>query len=466
MKRNVLSSLLIALLSFAIRADAQQVLLFSEYLEPASEELNETLKKTKAITPEFDALIAELKAKAYQTDSKIASKTDLAAHLVRRVAINADLPYEQNEPFISEAADLLPGNFVVEVIWGDLFFYSKDYENAISHYENALNVHPDNIETIGKAGLSYMFLMNYEKALENIDQYLTKFPDAFFFLYSAGNCNMELRQYDEAITKFEAALEVCNNPQDKKDIESLISKAREALASTSDSSSEEDQRFVITFAGNSRDDLSDVTFDMLDEIYYDVTNLVNYNPDVKINIVFFLTEDYYQNEQNWSAAAAQGIQIMVPLKTGYKNQEYVKGLLAHEFTHTLINLKTQNRCPIWIHEGLAQYQEYTTSYGSPDTIRSDFESVLQNDFIENQLFIPLDKVGAYIGSSDSTDIVRGYVASYMAMRCMADFYGEQSFDSLLSELGKGKSLNESIQEATGKSYSEFQDEYKEWLRNQ
>lgn len=277
---------------------------------------------------------------------------------------------------------------------------------------------------------------------------------------------MELRQYDEAITKFETALEVCNNPQDKKDIESLIRKAKEALASTSDSSSEEDQRFVITFAGNSRDDLSDVTFDMLDEIYYDVTNLVNYNPDVKINIVFFLTEDYYQNEQNWSAAAAQGIQIMVPLKTGYKNQEYVKGLLAHEFTHTLINLKTQNRCPIWIHEGLAQYQEYTTSYGSPDIIRSDFESILQNDFIENQLFIPLDKVGAYIGSSDSTDIVRGYVASYMAMRCMADFYGEQSFDSLLSELGKGKSLNESIQEATGKSYSEFQDEYKEWLRNQ
>ena len=160
------------------------------------------------------------------------------------------------------------------------------------------------------------------------------------------------------------------------------------------------------------------------------------------------------------------MQILIPLKSGYKSEEYVKGLLAHEFTHTMINLKTNNRAPLWVHEGLAQYQEYTTSYGAPDVLRPDFENCLQNDFVENELYIPLDQVPSYIGGSDRSNVIRGYVASYMAMRCMADFYGEQSFDTLLSAIGRGKNIHEAVEEATGKDYSDFEDEVKEYIKNQ
>ena len=49
---------------------------------------------------------------------------------------------------------------------------------------------------------------------------------------------------------------------------------------------------------------------------------------------------------------------------------------------------------------------------------------------------------------------------------MADYYGEQSFDTLLTALGKGKSIQEAVHEATGKEYDEFQDELKDWIKNQ
>ena len=120
---------------------------------------------------------------------------------------------------------------------------------------------------------------------------------------------------------------------------------------------------------------------------------------------------------------------------------------------------------MWVHEGLAQYQEYSTENGSPENLRSDFEGTLQRDFIEGGLFIPLDKVPAYIGSSDRKNVNRGYIASYLAIRCMADRYGEQSFDILLDALGKGKDIREAVKEATGNEYSDFQEEYKDWVKN-
>lgn len=451
---------------FINQVNAQKLELFNNSLKPVSQELEQQLKGINRVGSILDGIITTLEAKAYIPKASQEAKTNLAAFILKKAILQREQPYESNEPLLLEASELVPNNFFVEATWGDMLFFVKNYENSIPHYENALNRDENNYEIIGKCGLAYMYILRYEKALEYIENYLSKYPKNFNFLYSAGRCHFDLNNYDEAIDYWETALENTTDPSSIKTIEELLRKAKEALASTSDSSQEEDQRFVITFAGNSQEDLSDITFDILNEIYYDVTSLLGCDPDVRINVVFFLTEDYYKLGQDWSAAGAQGIQIMIPLKSGYKSEEYVKGLLAHEFTHTIINLKTNNRAPLWVHEGLAQYQEYATSYGSPDVLRPDFSRYMENDFIEKGLFISLSKIPAYIGSSNKDDVARGYVAAYSAIRCMADYYGEGSFDTLLSAIGRGKSIQEAVKEATGRDYNEFQDEVKDWIKNQ
>ena len=440
--------------------------LFDECLKPSNQNLLETFDKINDVDDNLERIIKDLKTDAHSINATLEQKTDLAAFLLKKVLLQKNLPYEKNEDLLIEASELVPGNFYLETFWGDILLLTKDFENSIIHYESALDKKPEDDQIIGKCGLAHFSVLHYEKALEYYQIYLAKNPKDFLILSYAGVCENELTNYDEAIEFWEKALEIAPNEKSKKEIEDLIRQAKEKMASTSDSTQDEDQRFVISFAGNSREDLGDITFDMLNEIYYDVTNLLNCNPDVRFNVIFYLTDDYYKEGQGWSAAAASGLKIMIPLKTGYKDENYVKGTLAHEFTHTIINLKTNNRAPLWIHEGLAQYQEYSTSYGSPDVIRSDFESTLQNDFIDKGLFIPLNRIPAYIGSQDRKDIVRGYVASYMAIRCMADLYGEQSFDTLLSAIGKGKNVQEAVNEATGKDYDEFQDELKTWIKNQ
>lgn len=462
MIKRILATTVLLFLSALLNG---QILLFNDYLKPATPEFIAELAAITAISPAFDRRIEELRKLANQPTAANENKVDLAAFLLRKIALQSSLSYEANEDLIFEVADLLPGDYYVESLWGDLLYFKGDYEQALSHYENALFKRPEDIDLHGRMGLAAMQQMLYENAITHFEKVLAGKPETFFVLYALGRCHFELKHLDEAIEFWEKALKLAKDDREKKAIEEALNQARELLASTSDATREEDQRFVIHFAGNSQKDLGDITFEMLEEIFFQVTDSLNFKPEVKINIIFFLTEEYYKVSREWSAGSAQGIQIMVPLKSGYKSPDYVKGLLAHEFTHTIIHLKTSNRCPLWLNEGLAQYQEFNAAYGSPETLRPDYENILQKDFIDKRNFVELNQVPSLIGGSSHYQIARGYLASYLAVRCMAEFYGEQSFDSLLSSLGRGKSLDEAMNEATGKSMGDFQAEYEEWLRN-
>lgn len=456
--------LIIAAMFFCIAARAD-VLLFENHIDPADPQLLEELKKFSTLSDELDKRIEELRNAAYKSGASSEAKKNLAAFIMRKLNLRRDLPYEQNEDLILEAFDLVPGNPVIETLWGDMLYFSGNYEKALSHYENAFYNSPDNMKLAAKCGLAAQQLMHYEKALEYFQKALKVNPDSFFLLFSIGRSNYELKYFEEAIEYWEKAAKIAKNEREQRAVEDAIKAAKEMLASTEGSTRDENQRFVIHFAGNSQEDLGEIAFDTLDEIFFQVTELLAYNPDVKINVVFFLTEEYYKINKDWSAGAAQGIQIMIPLKSGYKSPDYIKGLLAHEFTHTIIHLKTNNRCPLWLNEGLAQYLEFTASNGSPEEMRYDYVSIYENEFVEKQSYVRLNEVPSYIGGSSRLNISKGYIASYLAVRCMADFYGEASFDSVLTALGQGKSIDEAMVEATGKDMSDFQQEFEGWLRN-
>lgn len=442
--------------------------MFKDRLHASSEEIDDQIKK--ASIEKLNAIIEKNRPKVESGTADKSFKQNLAACLIQKSLLLKQSPYQNLEEFFTEADSLLPNNYYIESTWGDVLLNNQKYDEALSHYNSALSDNDPQLkitpEFYMKAGFSAINAMQYNSAAEYFDKAINMEPGNFHAYFGAGMSYYELKSYEEANERLETALELAK-PYEKKYVEALLSKIKEFLASTENSDTDEDQRFVVHFAGNSKDDLGDITFDILDDIYFQVTDSLNFHPDVKINIVFFLTEDYYKMGKDWSAASAQGIQIMVPLKSGYKSQEYVKGLLAHEFTHTIIHLKSKNKCPLWLNEGLAQYQEFTASYGSPDQIRPDFERVMNDEFINGEGYLSLNKAQAMISTSqDHGNVSRGYIASYMATRCLADLYGENSFDEILSKLGEGKSFNEAMMDSIGRTQSEFEEEYADWLKSQ
>ncbi len=449
---------------FATSAFAQFEM-FGELLEPATLELQKEIKKFFTPGQQLDEKIESLRKLAYATRAPQSSKQDLAAFILKKIALQRLLPFKSNEDLIYEAADLLPGNFYVEKTWGDLLYIKGNYEKALTHFENGVYKKPDNLQILGLAGITSLQLMQYEKALDYFNKVYATEKNSFFLLYSMGRCHFELKNFEEAISLWEKALLLTKDENNRAALEKAIANAKEMMASTDGLTRDESQRFIFHFAGNSQEDLGDVTYELMDEIFDQVTGDLQYSPDVKINIIFFLTDEYYKINKDWSAGAAQGIKIMVPLKSGYKSQEYIKGLLAHEFTHTIIHLRTNNRCPLWLNEGIAQFQEFKAAYGSGEDLRPDYESLFQNEIIDNKKFYKLSQVPSLIGSSSRKNISMGYLTSYLAVKYMVERNGTSSLEDVLAALGEGKDLNQAIEAATGNDYSGFQNDLQDWMRN-
>ncbi|NLF98421.1 MAG: tetratricopeptide repeat protein [Candidatus Riflebacteria bacterium] len=459
--KKLLTILLLVLLPCSLRA---QIQLFRQPLPPATPEVQQEYQIYNALGDELDHKIEDLRDAAYAIGATREQKLDLAAFLLKKIMLRVDRTYEENEDLMLETARLAPDNIIVETFWGDLLYFKGNYEKALEHFEYVHGREPDDMQIIGKIGLAAVQMMDYEKAIEYLGRAVNTFPDSFFILFYLGKSNYELHYFDEAISWWERARDATQDENQKAAIDEAINRAREQMASTDGSSSVEDRRFVVHFAGDSRDDLGDITFEVLNEVFYQVTRSLNFHPDVKINVIFYLTEDYYKVSRDWSAASAQGIKIMVPLKSGYKSEEYVKGLLAHEFTHTIIHLRTNNRCPLWLNEGIAQYQEFAAANGSPDEMRSDYNSIVENEFIDGGKVVKLNRVPALLNSSSRKDVLRGYISSYLATRCLADYYGERAFDTILSSLGEGKSFEEAMIDATGRDMDHFQERFEDWVR--
>jgi len=437
--------------------------LFREPLPPATPGAQQEYQIYNALGDELDHKIEDLRDTAYAIGATREQKTDLAAFLLKKIMLRVNLSYEENEDLMLEAAKLAPDNIIVETFWGDLLYFKGNYEKALEHFEYVHGRTPDDMQIIGKIGLAAVQMMDYEKAIEFLEKAANVFPDSFFILFYLGKSNYELHYFEEAVSWWERALDATQDENQKAAVNEAINRAREQMASTDGSSSVEDRRFVVHFAGDSRDDLGDITFEVLSEVFYQVTRSLNFHPDVKINVIFYLTEDYYKVSRDWSAASAQGIKIMVPLKSGYKSEEYVKGLLAHEFTHTIIHLRTNNRCPLWLNEGIAQYQEFAAANGSPDEMRSDYNSIVENEFIDGGKVVKLNRVPNLLNSSSRKDVLRGYIGSYLAARCLADYYGERAFDTILSALGEGKTFDEAMIDATGRDMDHFQSRFEDWV---
>lgn len=439
-----------------------QIHLFNNHLYPADQDLTIELSSIVQLTECFNDRVQELRNIAYRTGRTERDRQNLAAFLIRKIMFRHNLSYRENEYLILEAYDLVPRNPVIESTWGDMLLQAGNYQRALERYENAHQELRDDPQILLKAGITARYALEYRKALDYLRQANRLMPNEFNVLFTKGYCYNETRNERNAIYFWEKALEVAQNEQQLQLVNQALGRTMERRASSTGSTRDETQRFSIHYAGSSQRDLGNVTFSLLEEIFFQVSDSLRYFPRQRINVIFYLTEEYYQVHQEWSAAVAQGITIKVPLESGYRGTEYLRGLLAHEFTHTVTNLMTSNRCPLWLDEGLAQYHEFKAAYGSPHTLRPDFRRVYERDFKPVKL---TEVASAIRRSGDRDEIIRGYITSYLAVMCLKHHYGTQVFYEILSELGQGYQIDDALKRSIGRNLSEFQTQFDIWLRN-
>mgnify|MGYP001435649666 CR=1 FL=1 len=148
MLRKFIPALLLVFLAGLLQA---QIVLFNDFLKPEDPELAKELSGYSEVSPQLNERIEELRQLSRQAAAGPVDKQNLTAFLLRKAALQRHLSFEDNEDLILETSDLLPGNYYVEALWGDLLYFKGDYENALLHYENALYVRPDDVQLVAWA---------------------------------------------------------------------------------------------------------------------------------------------------------------------------------------------------------------------------------------------------------------------------------------------------------------------------
>ena len=122
-----------------------------------------------------------------------------------------------------------------------------------------------------------------------------------------------------------------------------------------------------------------------------------------------------------------------------------EAVLWHEFCHVVTLSKTKNRMPRWLSEGISVYEESlrNPSWGQPLTLNFR-EMILDGEAS------PVSQLsGAFLHPKSALHLQFAYFESAMVVEYLVDKHGLPALNAILDDLGRGLTINDSLQRHTG-----------------
>ncbi len=157
-----------------------------------------------------------------------------------------------------------------------------------------------------------------------------------------------------------------------------------------------------------------------------------YWPKHKIVVLLYSAESFRRLRQetpDWVAGQFDG-KIRVPLPNGIMDQATVKQILFHEYTHAVIFDVANGKCPVWLNEGLAEY-EGRTQRPSPT-------AELARAAAAGHLISWAELSDHFSAAMSRDEVALAYQESYSIMHHFVKHYGFWRIRRILKSIGEGK----------------------------
>ncbi len=151
----------------------------------------------------------------------------------------------------------------------------------------------------------------------------------------------------------------------------------------------------------------------------------------------------------------------------------VRRLLTHEYVHLVFDgLANGQQLPAWLAEGLSRYYEFDIALSGPRADASKFRQFLTADKARAAAqsgslinLTILDSQSDWNSRTDPDQISLQYAEAYMAVRFLNETYGPLSARDVVTEIGRGIGLPDSIRAVTGLELAVFEAQFNRWLAN-
>ena len=178
----------------------------------------------------------------------------------------------------------------------------------------------------------------------------------------------------------------------------------------------------------------------LSRIYDEVGADLKCYPSAGTPIVLYTEKDFREifKQKGIVRAFYDGSVIRLIFNTDIDNSVF-PGLIAHEYTHAILSILTENNCPIWLHEGLAVLEQ--SRYISPPS--GHLETFIGKGGRLN--FDTLEK-GFLSLQGDLQGVGISYEGSFTAVLFIIERWGWEGLSSLIGRISEGQHYINAIDE--------------------
>lgn len=325
------------------------------------------------------------------------------------------------------------------------------YEEALEILEKGESNSPEKRAFIFYRGLAYHLLKrSYEAESELLKVAYENGgdPEALKLL---GRIYYDRTDLPAAIRAWERAMEIA--PEDKE-LARLIAKARREARVEQKMTTAYTGRFLVQYDGERDEAIGRIVVEVLEDAYNTVGVDLDHFPEGDIPVILYTKRDFKEitESPDWAGGLYDG-KIRVPVGGLKETTDELKALLYHEYTHVVIGYVTKGRCPQWLNEGLAIFEE--------SRFIPVHQGVLREAARDDKL-IPLSRLGVSFTSLKGKKARLAYEESYSFVKYLIDNYGIFRLADVLSGLSGGRPVSDVIS-GIYKGYNlKLEDLIREW----
>jgi tetratricopeptide (TPR) repeat protein len=337
---------------------------------------------------------------------------------------------------LSATADFIAGKFEFE---------HGNIDQARRYFDSALRFQPDNATVLIYYAALLVRTGNASQAVTYAQRAVSaapRSPDAYTVLGYAQQASDHTK---EAVASWKHSLELRPDPA----VQQYLDKAQREQNVETDFAQRESSHFVLHYEGKQTSEaFRGQILAALESDYDDLVRDLGTPPRDNILVTLYTEQAFFDvtRAPSWSGAVNDG-KLRIPISGLNSLTPDLARVLKHELAHSFINQISAGRCPLWLHEGIAQLLE-------PKSLGSDGRQLAQ--LFKAQRNIPLNGLEGSFMRFSGVEAYVAYAESLAAVSYINDSYGMGDIQRILQLLSQGSSTEAALRATIHSDYGQLE----------
>lgn len=329
---------------------------------------------------------------------------------------------------------------------------SQDYIKALVQFDRALKVNEDNLQAWKGSGYAHLQLKETDAAIRALEEATRVAPEDADSALALAKLLYQSDELDRAKAVLDRLLAL---KPGNTDAAKLLARMNNDASVEGLFQANNTGHFRLKFDGTANAAVSSVVSAILEEAYSKIGADFHYYPPDPVIVILYAQDQFrsVSGSPDWSRGVYDG-KIRIPVGGVNERSGELEDVIYHEYTHVVVQQMTRGRCPTWLNEGLAQYEETSADGGKRALLAAlKRHGVVSLAGLEGS-FMKLPENEAQIA----------YAQGYAAVLYIAESYSFYHVRSILDQIGAGKTAQEAVKDVLHFGYDDLQAGIVDYLR--